>query len=82
MKSTATYYNNVFLEHHADFNQQLEVQQSTQEDKAAGSSKRESIRQPIQPLVVESGFVVPPYLGPPSGFFSPYLAAPHMQNHY
>ena len=82
MKGTAPYYNNAFLEHHADFNLQLEAQQSTQEDKAAGSSKRESIRQPIQPLVVESGFFFLRTWGRHLNFFSPYLAVPHIQEQY
>ena len=39
---------NTFLERHAAFSQQVALQQSTNEDKAAGSSERGCIHYPIQ----------------------------------
>ena len=60
---------NTFLERHAAFSQQVALQQSTNEDKAAGSSERGCIHYPIQLVPVRIWFFFPPYLGRPSEFF-------------
>ena len=78
----AAAYKNTFLERHAAFSQQVALQQSTNEDKAAGSSERGRIHLQTQLAPVRILIFFPPYLGPPSEFFSPYLAVTHIQEQY
>ena len=79
---TAAAYKNTFLERHAAFSQQVALQQSTNEDKAAGSSERGCIHYPIQLVPARICFFFLRTWGRHLNFFSPYLAVPHIQEQY
>ena len=73
---------NALLERHAAFSQQVGLQQSANEDKAAGSSERGRIHYPIQLVPVRICFFFLRTWGGHLNFFSPYLAVPHIQEQY